>query len=111
MNRLYFGDNLDVLQYADEARRSCRCRQTDLDRGIVMEEKFIVVWTIDGETMIMPYSTQDEALRRAEKLLREHGCNLEIALHLDRISRRPFIWFDKKRMRDWCLAGFPAVQI
>ena len=47
---------------------------------------FILVWTIDGETMSMSHSTQDEALRQAEKLLREHGCDLEIALHLDRIS-------------------------
>ena len=46
-----------------------------------MAEKFIVVWTIDGETMSMPHSTQDEALQQAETLLREHGCNLE---HVDR---------------------------
>ena len=51
-----------------------------------MTEKFIVVWTIDGETMSMPHSTQDEALQQAETLLREHGCHLEITLHLDRIS-------------------------
>ena len=31
-----------------------------------MAEKFIVVWTIDGETMSMPHSTQDEALQQAE---------------------------------------------
>ena len=36
-----------------------------------MEEKFIVVWTIDGETMSIPHSTQDEALHQAEKLLRK----------------------------------------
>jgi hypothetical protein len=76
-----------------------------------MAEKFIVVWTIDGETTVMPHSTQHEALRQAEELLREHGCDLEIALHLDRISPPPSVWFNKKRMRDWCLAGFPAVQI
>jgi hypothetical protein len=51
-----------------------------------MAEKFIMVWTIDDETMSMPHSTQDGALQRAEKLLHEHGCDLEIALHLDRIS-------------------------
>jgi hypothetical protein len=39
-----------------------------------MAEKFILVWTIGGETMSMPRSTQDYALRQAEKLLREHGC-------------------------------------
>jgi hypothetical protein len=84
------------------------------DRGeweTAMAEKFILVWTIDGETMSMSHSTQDEALRQAEKLLREHGCDLEIALHLDRISPSPSIWFNKKRMQGWCLAGFPAVQI
>ena len=48
-----------------------------------MEEKFIVVWTINGETMSIPHSTQDEALHQAETLLREHGCDLEITLHLD----------------------------
>jgi hypothetical protein len=48
-----------------------------------MAEKFIVVWTINGETMSMPHSTQNEALRLAENLLHEHGCDLEIALHLD----------------------------
>jgi hypothetical protein len=76
-----------------------------------MAEKFIVIWTIDGETMSVPHSTQDGALQQAEKLLREHGCDLEIALHLNRISPPPSIWFNKKRMRDWCVAGFPAVQI
>ncbi len=77
-----------------------------------MEEKFIVVWTIDGETMSIPHSTQDEALHQAEKLLRKHGCGLEITLHLDdEISAPPAIWFNKKRMRQWCLAGFPAVRI
>ena len=35
-----------------------------------MEEKFIVVWTIDGETTSTPHSTQDAALHQAEKLLR-----------------------------------------
>jgi hypothetical protein len=76
-----------------------------------MAEKFIVVWTIDGETMSMPHSTQDEALQQAETLLREHGCNLEITLHLDRISPPLSIWFNKKRMQQWCLDGFPIVQI
>jgi hypothetical protein len=73
-----------------------------------MDEKFIVVWTIDGETTRMPHSTQDAALHQAEKLFREQGCDLEITLHLDdEIS----IWFNNKRMRQGCLAGFPAVRI
>jgi hypothetical protein len=77
-----------------------------------MEEKFTVVWTIDGETMSIPHSTQDEALHQAEKLLRKYGCGLEITLHLDdEISAPPAIWFNKKRMQQWCLAGFPAVRI
>jgi hypothetical protein len=76
-----------------------------------MAEKFIVVWTVDGETTSTPHSTQDEALQQAETLLRKHGCDLEIALHLDRISPPPSTWFNKKRMRDWCRAGFPAVRI
>jgi hypothetical protein len=76
-----------------------------------MDEKFIIVWTIDGESMSIPHSTQDEALHQAEKLLREHGCDLEITLHLDDdISPPPSIWFNKKRMRQWCLAGFPASE-
>ena len=75
-----------------------------------MVEKFIVVWTIAGQTMNVSHSTQHEALQQAEELLREHGCDLEITLHLDRISPRS-VWFNKKRMRDWCLAGFPTVQI
>ena len=76
-----------------------------------MAEKFIVVWTIDGENMSMPHSTQDEASQQAETVLREHGCNLEITLHLDRISPPLSIWFNKKRMHQWCLDGFPIVQI
>jgi hypothetical protein len=48
-----------------------------------MDEKFIVVWTIDGETTSIPHATQDAALHQAEQLLREHGCDLEIILHLD----------------------------
>jgi hypothetical protein len=76
-----------------------------------MVEKFIVVWTFDGETTSATHSTQDRALQQAEELLRKHGCDLEIALHLDRISRPPSIWFNKRRMRDWCRAGFPTVQI
>ena len=76
-----------------------------------MAEKFILVWTVDGETVTVPHSTQNEALRQAEDLLRDHGCDLDIALHLDRISPPPYIWFNKKRMRGWCLAGFPAVRI
>jgi hypothetical protein len=84
---------------------------TEAANGDNMAERFIVVWTIDDETMSVPHSTQDEALQQAEKLLREHGCDLEIALHLDLISPPSSTWFNKKRMRDWCLAGFPAVQI
>jgi hypothetical protein len=76
-----------------------------------MVENFIVVWTIDGQTMSVPHSTQNGALKQAEELLREHGCDLEITLHLNRISPPPSVWFNKKRMRDWCLAGYPAVQI
>jgi hypothetical protein len=75
-------------------------------------EKFIVVWTIDGETKSIEHSTQIEALHQAESLLREHGCDLEITLNLlDETSPPPSIWFNKKRMRRWCLAGFPAVRI
>jgi hypothetical protein len=60
----------------------------------------------------IPHSTQDEALHQAEKLLRKYGCGLEITLHLDdEISAPPAIWFNKKRMQQWCLAGFPAVRI
>jgi hypothetical protein len=59
----------------------------------------------------MPHSTQDEALRCAENLFAEHGCDLEIALHLEQISPPPAIWFNRKRMRHWCLAGFPVVRI
>lgn len=74
-------------------------------------ERFIVVWTIDGETMSVPHSTQNAALQQAKELLSEYGCDLDIALHLNRISPPPSIWFNKRRMRAWCLAGFPAVQI
>jgi hypothetical protein len=74
----------------------------------MVEEKFIVVWTIDGETTSTHHSTQDVALQQAKELLRKHGCDMDIALHL---SPPPSIWFNRKRMRDWCLAGFPAVQI
>jgi hypothetical protein len=76
-----------------------------------MADRFILVWTIDGNTISAPHSIQDEALQQAEELLRQHGCDMEIALHLNRISPPPSIWFNKKRMRNWCLAGFPAVQI
>jgi hypothetical protein len=76
-----------------------------------MVERFIVVWTIAGQTTSVSHSTQNEALQQAEELLREHGCDLEITLHLDPISPPSSILFSKKRMRDWCLAGFPAVQI
>ena len=76
-----------------------------------MVEKFIVVWTIVDQTKSSLHSTLDEALRQAEELLRKHGCDLEITLHLDPISPPSSILFSKRRMRDWCLAGFPAVQI
>jgi hypothetical protein len=77
-----------------------------------MVEKFIVVWTLDGESVSMPHSNQNDALRLAENLLREHGCDLEIALHLDPTPQpSTSVWFNKKRMRDWCVAGFPPVQI
>ena len=76
-----------------------------------MEEKLIIVWTVDGETTSIPHSTQKEALHQAEKLLREHGCDLEITLHMDEISPPPCIWFNRKRMRQWCLARFPTVRI
>ena len=71
-------------------------------------EKFILVWTIDGATTTVTHSTQDAALQQAKELLRDHGCDLEIALLL---NPPPSAWFNKRRMRDWCLAGFPAVQI
>jgi hypothetical protein len=50
--------------------------------------------------MSIPHPTQDQALHLAETLLREHGFDLEITLHLDDdISPPPSIWFNKKRMR------------
>jgi hypothetical protein len=101
----YWGANSIVVRACDEPPT----RVASEDK---MEEKFIVVWTIDGETMSIPHSTQDQALHQAETLLREHGCDLEITLHLDDdVSPPPSIWFNKKRMRQWCLAGFPAVRI
>jgi hypothetical protein len=45
------------------------------------EEKFILVWTGD-ETMSMSHSTQDEALRQAEKLCASMGA----------IWKSPCIW-------------------
>jgi len=66
---------------------------------------------IGTQTTRIPHSTQDAALHQAEKLLREHGCDLDITLHLDEISEPPSIWFNKNRMQRWCLAGFPAVRI
>ena len=47
-----------------------------------MAEKFIVVWTIDGETMSMPHSTQDEALQQAKLSCASMGA----------IWRSPCIW-------------------
>jgi hypothetical protein len=67
-----------------------------------MAEKFIVVWTIDGETMSMPHSTQDEALQQAETLLREHGCNLEITLVPTQNSD------SRRKPRDFCVAAIPS---
>jgi hypothetical protein len=68
------------------SRRSCANQMRTSDEAVTgrrpsegkMDEKFIVVWTIDGETTRMPHSTQDAALHQAEKLFREHGCDLEI---------------------------------
>jgi hypothetical protein len=74
-------------------------------------ERFIVVWTIEGNTVSMAHSTQNAALQQAQELLRANGCDLEIALHLNQISPPPHIWFNRRRMRAWCLAGFPAVRI
>jgi hypothetical protein len=62
-----------------------------------MAEKFIVVWTVDGETTSAPYPTQDRALQQAERLLRERGCDLEITLHLNQISPPPSVLFNKKK--------------
>jgi hypothetical protein len=81
----------------------------DIEDGLI--EKFIVVWTIDGETTSAPDPSQDGALERARELLSKYGCDLDITLHLNRISPPPSVWFNKKRMRNWCVAGFPAVQI
>jgi hypothetical protein len=76
----------------------------------IMAERFILVWSSGGETIEMPCSTQNQALQRAEALMREHGCDLEIALHLNQ-TETPSALFNKRRMRDWCLAGFPTVVI
>jgi hypothetical protein len=73
-----------------------------------MAEQFTIVWTIGGETMSALHSTQNGALKQAKDLLCEHGCDLEISLHL---SPPLSVWFTRKRMRDWCLAGFPTVRI
>jgi hypothetical protein len=75
---------------------------------LYMAEQFTVVWTIRGETRRTPHSSQTAALNQAKELLCEHGCDLEISLHL---SPPPFVWFTNKRMRAWCIAGFPAVRI
>jgi hypothetical protein len=73
-----------------------------------MAEQFTVVWIIRGETSRVPHLTQSAALQQAKELLSEHGCDLDISLHL---CPPPSILFTKKRMRDWCLAGFPQVRI
>jgi|SoiMethySBSTD1v2_1073268.scaffolds.fasta_scaffold175215_2 hypothetical protein len=77
-------------------------------RETQMVEQFTVIWTIRGETKRAPHLTQNEALQQAKELLCEHGSDLEISLQLSPPSS---IWFTKKRMRDWCLAGFPTVRI
>ena len=78
--------------------------------GAAIADRFILVWTIDGETANRPHSTQNEALQRAEGLMRANGDDLDIALHLNRIERASVL-FNKKRLRGWCLAGFPTVRI
>jgi hypothetical protein len=72
-------------------------------------ERFIVVWTIEGNKTETTHSTQKAALHHAEKLLREHGCNLDIVLHLNRISPPPSILFNRKWLHDWCRRGFGPV--
>ena len=72
-NRRSFANQMIRSDGAATLRRSLETK---------MDEKFIIVWTIDGETTNIPHSTQDAALYQAEKLLRKHGCDLEI----------PYIW-------------------
>jgi hypothetical protein len=76
--------------------------------GAYMAEKFRLVWALNGENTAVEYSTQNEALQRSEVLLRGHGCDLEIALYL---VEPPSVLFNKRRMRGWCLSGFPTVII
>jgi hypothetical protein len=75
-----------------------------------MADRFVLLWTIGGEAMSAPHLTQNGALQQAAELMREHGCDLEIVLHLNRIGP-PSVLFNKRRMQGWCRAGFPAVQI
>jgi hypothetical protein len=53
------------------------------------------------------HSTQNAALQQAKELLCEHGCDLEISLHL---SPPLFIWFTKSACRIGVLRVFRASE-
>jgi hypothetical protein len=47
-----------------------------------MAEKFIVIWTIDGETMSVPHSTQDGALQHPA--LELHSSSISVRIEMQR---------------------------
>jgi|SRR5215472_11323945 len=73
-----------------------------------MSDRFILKWVVGDDRLSMPYSTQHDALQKASELFHEHGPDLEIELHLTRLSPPPSILFNTQWMRDWNRRGRPA---
>ena len=75
-----------------------------------MSERYILKWVIESETFAAPYITQREAFLKAGELFDEHGPDLEIELHLNRLSPPPTVLFNARWMRDWNKGGRRPVQ-
>jgi len=75
-----------------------------------MLDRFILKWVVGGDPLSIPYSTQHDAFQKAGEPFDEHGPDLEIELHSNRLSPSPSILFNTQWMRNWNRRGRPPVQ-
>ena len=93
-----------------QERLTSVCAAATLARESEMSDRFILKWVVKDDPLSKPYSTQHDALQKARELFDEHGPDLEIELHLNRLSPPPSILFNTQWMRNWNRRGRPSVQ-
>lgn len=71
---------------------------------------YVVQWIVEGKPVPVVYQKHYLATERAGKLFDEYGPDLEIEIHLNRVSPPSSLLYSGARLRKWNKEGRPRIQ-